>query len=336
MSLGGLLFETLCIETEPDAISRKTTVLIKQGIASPFGLATTCFLLLVIMKRQGFKGMSYIRYIPSSPLSTYIDDVYYIDGPAPYPRQKALPVASSNLMINLGASFDVYKPEQAEPFTTCTDSWWVGVWDTYHSVDWPSTIRFYGVHFKPGGAYPFLRFPLSDMTSQVVPLDAIWGYYASELRERLQAASTVRAGFALMERQLLTRLGEARAAFHVVRRAVTEIAETQGSLSIRGLSERIGISQNHLSTQFKCLVGIPPKEVARFYRFAHVLRLIDSTPTIDLTWVAHQSRFYDQSHLNRDFVAFTGHNPTEYIHLRRRVQAENPEHARAYRNLPVD
>src|SRR5688572_24403439 len=130
--------------------------------------------LLVIMIWQVFTGMSYISYLPSSPLSTYIDDFYYIDGPAPYPRQKALPVASSNLMINLGASFDVYKPDQAEPFTTCTDSWWVGVWDTYHSVDWPSTIRFYGVHFKPGGAYPFLRFPLSDINSQVVPLDAIW------------------------------------------------------------------------------------------------------------------------------------------------------------------
>jgi AraC-like DNA-binding protein len=292
--------------------------------------------LLVIMAWQSLIVMSYLSFIPSPPLSTYIDDFYYIDGPAPYPRQKALPVASSNLMINLGASFDVYKPDQAEPFTTCTDSWWVGVWDTYHSVDWPSHVRFYGIHFKPGGAYPFLQFPLSDMNSQVVPLDAIWGYYASELREHLRAAPTVQAGFALMERQLLARLCEIPAAFHVIRNAVKEIAQAQGTLSIRGLSEQMGISQNHLGTLFKCLVGIPPKEVARFYRFAHVLRLIDSAQAIDLTWLAHQCRFYDQSHLNRDFVAFTGHNPTEYIQLRRRVQAENPEHASAYRNLPVD
>src|SRR5919205_243188 len=113
--------------------------------------------------------MSFIRHIPSPPLSAYIEDLYYLDGPAPYPRQKALPVASSNLMINLGEPFDVYKPEQAEPFITCVDSWWVGVWDTYHSVDWPPKVRLYGVHFKPGGAYPFLGFPLSEMNGQVVP-----------------------------------------------------------------------------------------------------------------------------------------------------------------------
>jgi AraC-like DNA-binding protein len=285
---------------------------------------------------QIFTGMSYISYIPSSPLSAYIDDFYYIDGPAPYPRQKALPVASSNLMINLGEPFQAYKPDLAEPFVTCTHSWWVGVWSTYHSVDWPPDVQFYGVHFKPGGAYPFLQFPLSEMNSQVVPLDAIWGSYASEIRERLHAAPTVQEGFGMLERQLLARLSEAPHTLHVVRYAVAEIARLHGALSIRGLSEQMGMSKNHLATQFKRLVGIAPKEVARFFRFAHVLRLIDSEQPLDLTRIAHQCRFYDQSHFNRDFMAFTGHSPGEYVQLRRRVRAENPEHAGAYRNLPID
>jgi AraC-like DNA-binding protein len=285
---------------------------------------------------SGFTGITYTRYIPSPPLDAYIEDLYYLDGPAPYPRQKALPVASSNLMINLGNSFDVYKPDQAEPFITCTNSWWVGVWNTYHSVDWPLNVQFFGVHFKPGGAYPFLQFPLSELNSQVVPLDAIWRHYASEIRERLHAAPTVQVGFVLLEQLLLARLCEAPRSLDVVQYAVAEIARHHGTLSIEELSDQLGISQNHLRTQFKRFVGIPPKEVARFYRFAHVLRLIDSARPIDLTFIAHQSQFYDQSHLNKDFVAFTGHSPSEYVRLRRRVEAENPEHARAYRNLPID
>src|SRR5215207_692768 len=168
--------------------------------------------------------MSYISHIPPAPLNAYIDDLYYLDGPAPYPRQKVLPVASSNLMINLGEAFQVYKPNQSEHFITCTDSWWVGVWNTYHGVDWPPNVRFYGVHFKPGGAYPFLQFPLSEMNSQVVPLEAIWGYYASEIRERLHAAPTVWEGFTLLERLLLVRLGESSHSLDAVRDAITEIA----------------------------------------------------------------------------------------------------------------
>ncbi|HSL47102.1 MAG TPA: helix-turn-helix domain-containing protein [Anaerolineales bacterium] len=280
--------------------------------------------------------MSYISYIPSPPLNAYIDDLYYLDGPAPYPRQKVLPVASSNLMINLGDLFQVYGPEQAKPFITCKDSWWVGIWDTYHSVDWPSSVQLFGVHFKPGGAYPFLQFPLSEMSGQIVSLDAIWGYHAAEIRERLQAARDVQAGFALLEQLLLARLRAAPPGLDLVRSSIETIAHWRGTLSIRALSDQISISQNHLGTQFKRFVGIPPKEVARFFRFAHVLDSIDATPSVDLTRIAHQSQFYDQSHFNKDFVAFTGHSPTEYLQLRRRVKAENPEHARAYRNLPID
>lgn len=280
--------------------------------------------------------MTYIRYIPSVPLNAYIEDLYYLDGPAPYPRQKVLPVASSNLMINLGSPFDVYRPDQAEPFITCTDSWWAGIWSTYHSVDWPPNVQLFGAHFKPGRSYPFLQFPISEMNGQVVPLDAIWGRYAGEIRERLHAAPTIPSGFALLEQLLSARLLEAPHGLDVVQYAIAEIAQHHGAQPIRALSNHMGISQNYLGTQFKRLVGIPPKEVARFYRFAHVLRLIDSARPVDLTLIAHQSRFYDQSHFNKDFMAFTGHTPSEYVELRRRVEAENPEHARAYRNLPID
>jgi AraC-like DNA-binding protein len=280
--------------------------------------------------------MTYFSFIPSPPLNAYIDDLYYLDGPASYPRQKVLPVASSNLMINLGDPFDVYGPDQVKPFITCADSWWTGVWNTYHSVDWPPSVRFYGVHFKPGGSYPFLQMPLSELNGQVVPLDAFWGMYASEIRERLHAARTVEAGFTLLEQLLLVRLREAPHGMDVVEHAMAKIDQQHGALSIRALSDQIGISQNHLGTQFKRLVGIPPKEVARFYRFTHVLRAIDFTRSIDLTTIAHQSQFYDQSHFNKDFVAFTGYSPSEYVQLRQRVETENPEHARVLRNLPID
>jgi AraC-like DNA-binding protein len=285
---------------------------------------------------KDFTGMTYARYIPSPPLNAYIDDLYYLDGPAPYPRQKVLPVAALNLMVNLGHSFEVYEPDQAKPFVTCTESWGVGLWSTYHTVDWPLSVQLFGIHFKPGGAYPLLQFPLSELNNQVVPLDAIWGHSAAEMRERLYAAPKIQAGFDLLERLLLARLCEPPYGLDVVQYAIAEIAQHHGALSIRALSNDIGISQNHLGTQFKRLVGIPPKGLTRFYRFAHVLRSIDPVQPVDWTRIAHESGFYDQSHFNKDFVAFTGQNPTDYLQLNRRVYTENPEHARIYRTLPTD
>jgi hypothetical protein len=56
-----------------------------------------------------------------------------------------------------------------------------------------------------------------------VPLAALWGRGAADLRERLQEAPTIQAGFALLEQLLLLRLREAPARLDVVQHAITEI-----------------------------------------------------------------------------------------------------------------
>lgn len=280
--------------------------------------------------------MGYISQIPAPPLNAYIDDLYYIDGPAPYPRQKVLPNPAFNLMVNLRHAFEVYDSDQGQPFVTCSESWWVGLWSAYHIVDWPPNVQFYGVHFKPGGAYPFLQLPLSELHNQVVPMEAIWGPFAAEIRERLQAAPSVQAGLVLFERLLLARLGETPHGLDVVRYAMREVARHQGTLSIRTVSDQLGISQNHLDTQFKRLVGISPKVFARLYRFGSVLSTIDVRQPIDWGQIAHDSGFYDQSHFNKDFAAFTGDSPTDYLHRRRRFLVEKPEQAQFLGNLPID
>src|SRR5215831_7274937 len=87
--------------------------------------------------KAGILCMAYFRHVPSPPLNAHIDELYYFDGPAPYPRQKVLPYPSLNLMVNFGHLFEVSDSNQPRPFATCSESWWVGLWSKYHVVDWP-------------------------------------------------------------------------------------------------------------------------------------------------------------------------------------------------------
>jgi AraC-like DNA-binding protein len=280
--------------------------------------------------------MDYISHVPAPPLNAYIDDLYYIDGLSPYPRLKVSPMPSLNLMINFGPAFDVYGADRAAPVATCTDSWWIGLWNRYYIVDWPQPIKFYGVHFKPAGVYPFLGIPMSELNNQVVPVDVLWGRCAAEMREQLYAAPTVQAGLLLLEKLLLARLAGTLHGLDVVQYALAQLEGQHGALSIQALSDHIGISQNHLGNQFKRMVGVPPKDVARFYRFTRAIFSFDPAKEVDWGQIAHRSGFYDLSHLNRDFVEFTGHNPTDYLLLRRRFHTENPEHALDVGPLPTD
>ena len=281
--------------------------------------------------------MTYLRYVPSPPLDRYINHLYYLDGRMPYPRERILPVPLLDLKINLAGAFHVYENCHAERPKRLTESWLVGIQGVYHAIDWPSNMRLYGVRFKPSGVYPFLGFPLSELYNQVVALDAVWGRFASEVRERLATAPSIEVGFALFERLLRTRLCEESGEQPLVEHGIAEIDRHHGSLSIKALCEHIGISQNHLGTQFKRVVGTSAKEVARLYRFEHVLRSIDPTQPIDLSRIAQQCGYYDQSHFNKDFMAFTGYSPTNYLPLRRRVYTEDALVDRlSLRNLPTD
>jgi AraC-like DNA-binding protein len=278
---------------------------------------------------------TYIRHIPSPPLDAYIDYLYYFDGLL-YLREKMLPMATVHLVVSFGGAVKVFDASGAKHFATLTEARVIGVWSQCHIADWPSDSRFFGVCFKPGAAYPFLQLPLSELHNQFVPLDALWGNYAAEIRERLYAAPTIQAGFDLLEQLLLARLAQAPHGLKVVRYGVAEIARRHGALSIRALSDYIGISQNHLLTQLKQMVGVSPKELAGLYRLEHVLRTIDPTKPVDWAQIAQRSGYYDQAHFNKDFMTHLGHTPTDYLRLRRRVQAEYPEHDRLLRTLPID
>ena len=279
--------------------------------------------------------MAYIVHIPSPPLNLYINCLYYPNGSVPYPREKILPLPAIDLKINFGGAFQVFNADHGEPFATLAESWVVGLWSRYHIVDWPLDMQHFGVSFKPGGAYPFLQLPLSELQNQVISLDAIWGRFAIEIRERLYAAPTIQARLVLLEQLLLTHLCEAPQGLKAVQYAVTEIARHHGALSIRGLSNHVSMSEKHLIAQFKQMVGCTPKELARLHRFAHILSSIDPTRLVDWTLLAHQFFYHDQSHFSRDFKMFTGHSPTDYLRLRRQVYAENPERAQHPRLLPT-
>ncbi len=59
------------------------------------------------------------------------------------------------------------------------------------------------------------------------------------------------------------------------------------------------MSQKHLITQFKEFSGGTPKEMSRIYRYKQVLYNLDPTRPVDLSQVAYQARYYDQSYFRK-------------------------------------
>jgi AraC-like DNA-binding protein len=268
--------------------------------------------------------MEYVGRVPAPPLDQFIDDVYCLTGVPRHRRMNVPPMPSAHLFVNLGGPVRLWDSDPSVLPAMFTDGWFMGVWTRRYVIEYPAWVRVVGVHFKPWGMSPFVDMPATELRDRWVPVDAAWSRSSLD-RIRDQAGDASSAGEALrvVEEELRARLAEVPSrGLHLVRHAGQRLERSHGVIPVGALTEAAGVSGTHLATQFKAHVGVTPKRVARIYRFARLILSVDALGPVDWSVLAPRVGYFDQAHLSREFKDFTGHSPTEYLALRRRLPAE--------------
>jgi AraC-like DNA-binding protein len=174
-------------------------------------------------------------------------------------------------------------------------------------------VRTVGVRFRPGAAGRFLGLPLQPLTDTRADLADLWGGgVAARLDDALWTRELDDARrVAILERELLQRLAlVAPGQPSLGLRAVAAFEAAHGDLRIDSVAARLGVSRQHFALQFRQQVGITPKLFARICRFRRALeRMREPGRTDDLTMLAADCGYFDQSHLIRDFHDFAATTP---------------------------
>ena len=169
-----------------------------------------------------------------------------------------------------------------------------------------------GVHFKPGGAFPFLGLPADDLADTHVDLETLWGPLAGQLRERICEAKTSAERVQLLQDALLRRLSP-RVEQHYAVSAALEIFGSQAGPTVRETSKYLGLSQRRFIQVFKTEVGITPKMFSRIQRFQQTRTFIQQNLSPKWAELALDLGYFDQSHMIREFREFSGFSPTDYL-----------------------
>jgi AraC-like DNA-binding protein len=255
----------------------------------------------------------FARWHPSAPLESCIDDLWHMRSEGSYTRERLLPRAHMELLINLGEPHRLVASDPARPPRLYERAWISGLQDRYLDIESPRRPWLMGIRFKPSGPLALLRVPPGELANQVVDLDLIVGSSIERLRHRLVEAPTLESRFTLLERYLLESTGTARAPRAEVSYALARLAGTNGAIRMRTLAAETGISQKHLIDLFREQVGMAPKRYARIVRLNALLRQMSSSTWADL---AAQFGYYDQAHFVRDFREFSGTTPTGFLRAR--------------------
>jgi len=199
------------------------------------------------------------RFLPSSPLSAYIEAYCFSEGEASlFPRkERCLPNGQVGVVVNLGHdTLRVANLPHADQFQRFHGSVFTGAFSQFCVLDTATMVTTLSICFKPGGARLFLPMPAAELANQVVDLSCIFGTGALDLREQLQAARTNDERVRILERFLLARITWEHAPHPAVTFALTSFQARKERRSISEVTTQLGLSPKRFISLFEEAVGL--------------------------------------------------------------------------------
>lgn len=237
-------------------------------------------------------------YRPVSTLADYTEIIGHWHAHVGY-RSRALPLGAITLIIDVGRrqQLDFYAADGRTRLSV-PPAFLTGSHTASYVSEMAADEPAMAVHFRPGGAFPFLGMPSSDLENAYVGLDQVWGRAGIELHERLIGAPTMAARFSILENFLLSRPWSLARRHPGVAAAMAAI-EDNPSIRMADIRDLVGMSTKRLIALFRAEVGLSPKAYARIRRFQAALRLLGTgRPGAR---VAADVGYFDQAHFVREF-----------------------------------
>lgn len=255
---------------------------------------------------------------PAFPLDRFVEHLVYFDGvSAAHNLDRFLPDGNTEIIIDLTETPQyIYDNETLQEIQTCRYAWVSGVRTQPITIPSGRDRRMLIVAFKKGKAFPFYRFPMSELADTVAEADLVFGPDFPFLRERLLASRLISQMFQLVEAFLLREAGSLigeSISNQCVEYALSNIIYDPGIQRLRHLSDQIGYSQKHFIELFRQQVGVSPKQYLRIMRFQKAISAIDNNQQVRWSQLALESGYYDQAHFIHDFRLFSGFTPNEYM-----------------------
>jgi AraC-like DNA-binding protein len=233
-----------------------------------------------------------------------------------------LPSRHLTVAISLSGSLHVAVPDRSpepRPFVALAAGLHAG----------PATVAHNGsqdlVSFElsPLGARALLGVPAAELGGTVVELGDLLGGEAQELVDRLAAAASWQARFAVLDDILTRRSRHQDVIEGPVEHAWEEILASGGTLRIDELARETGYSRRQLTKRFTGEYGLTPKQASRVMRFERswtLLRRLErrrrASPRRErrsLAELAVGCGYYDQSHLAREWNDLAGCPPSAWL-----------------------
>ncbi|MEP7377362.1 MAG: helix-turn-helix domain-containing protein [Chitinophagaceae bacterium] len=169
--------------------------------------------------------------------------------------------------------------------------------------------------FKSHGFHELFRVSNYEIINRITDAEDIFDSTILSFFEQLSVAKGINEMCAIANRYLLGYLNKQK--LYYKNNQITAISDlilkNCGIVSMDRLAYNANMSLRTFERHFIDQVGISPKLYSCITRFNHAFDLKLRNPDKDWTAIAHESGYFDQMHLIKDFKRFTGNTPSSFL-----------------------
>ena len=171
---------------------------------------------------------------------------------------------------------------------------------------------YFGIRFLPGQAVLPEKLSIGELIESEVSLRDVLNN--KELIEKILSSRDFKYQINIFMKEYLKSYIDRCQLRDLKKYLIDEILSSKGNIKIETLSEECGYSTRYINKIFTDEYGLSPKAFCRMMRFQNFLcNLNEKDQYSDITDIALDAGYFDQSHLYKDFRGFTNLTPKRYL-----------------------
>ena len=185
-------------------------------------------------------------------------------------------------------------------------------WNSPVALKKSESLSFINLQFKPFGLYSIKSIPATEFQNVSLTLDIFFTRGESEeLLDRIYSLTSLSAKFMELEKFLSSHI-DLNSIDNRIHHTVA-LLKSSNPQAIDDLSDEVCLSPRRFRELFSERIGFSPSFYKKIVRFNNAVKQMAAKHNTNLTDVALENSYYDQSHFIKDFKFFAGITPSQFL-----------------------